>query len=84
MAQAHTESATMIHEEITTQSVEALTGKVVQVQARGRELADKFHSLAEVVQGAHTMPRWLRMSHMSVLGACWAQAYFEEIPIFGG
>jgi hypothetical protein len=21
---------------------------------------------------------------MSVLGACWAQAYFEEIPIFGG
>jgi hypothetical protein len=23
------------------------------------------------------------MSHMSVLGACWVQAYFEERPIFG-
>jgi hypothetical protein len=23
------------------------------------------------------------MSHMSVLGACWAHAYFEEIPNFG-
>jgi hypothetical protein len=23
------------------------------------------------------------MSHMSVLGACWAQAYFEKKPIFG-
>jgi hypothetical protein len=23
------------------------------------------------------------MSHMSVLGACWVQAYFEEIPNFG-
>jgi hypothetical protein len=23
------------------------------------------------------------MSHMSVLGACWVQAYFEERPMFG-
>jgi hypothetical protein len=39
MAQAQTESATLIQEEITTQSVEALTGKVTQVKERGRELA---------------------------------------------
>jgi hypothetical protein len=31
MTQAHTESATLIHEEITTQSVEALIGKATQV-----------------------------------------------------
>ena len=23
------------------------------------------------------------MSHISLLGACWAQTYFEEIPNFG-
>ena len=55
----------MIQEEITTQSLEALTEKATQVQARGRELANKFHS------------------HMSVLGAYWAQANFEEKSIFG-
>jgi hypothetical protein len=54
MAQAQTECATMIQEEITVQALEALTEKVMQVQERGRELADKFHSLAEVVEGAHT------------------------------
>jgi chromosome segregation ATPase len=53
MEQAQTEGTTLIQEEITMQSVEALTGRVMQVQARGRELADKFHSLAEVVQGVH-------------------------------
>jgi hypothetical protein len=47
------ECATMIQEEITMQALEALTEKAVQVQTRGRELADKFHSLAEVVEGAH-------------------------------
>jgi hypothetical protein len=44
----------MIQEEITLQSLEALTEMAVQVQARGRELEDKFHSLAEAVEGAHT------------------------------
>jgi hypothetical protein len=43
----------MIQEEITTQALEVLTEKAMQVHARVRELADKFHSLAEVVQGAH-------------------------------
>jgi hypothetical protein len=50
----HIESATLIIEDITTQSVEALTKKSVQIKARGRELVDKFHSLEEVVQGAGT------------------------------
>jgi hypothetical protein len=44
----------MIQEEITVQALEALTEKVVQVQARGRELANKFHSLAEAVEGVCT------------------------------
>jgi hypothetical protein len=29
------------------------------------------------------LPRWLGMSHMSVLGACWVHANFEEKSIFG-
>jgi hypothetical protein len=52
LTHAHIEHATMIHEEITMQLVEAVTGKAVQVQERGRELLDKFHILVEVFQGA--------------------------------
>jgi hypothetical protein len=44
----------MIQEEITKQALEALTKKATQVQARGRELVDKFQSLAEAVEGART------------------------------
>jgi Tfp pilus assembly protein PilN len=55
MAQTQAECTTMIQEEITTQALEALTEKVAQVQARERELADKFHSLAEVVEGVHCL-----------------------------
>jgi hypothetical protein len=29
------------------------------------------------------LPEWLRMSHMSVLGVCWVQDYFDERPNFG-
>jgi hypothetical protein len=42
----------MIQEEITSQSVDALKSKAVQVKARGRKITDKFHSLEEAVQGA--------------------------------
>jgi hypothetical protein len=31
----------------------------------------------------HTRVRWLGMSHMSVLGACWKQAESERKAIFG-
>jgi hypothetical protein len=54
MAQAQIEGATLIQEEITEKTVESLTRKVTQVNARGREVVDKFHSLAEAIQGAHT------------------------------
>jgi hypothetical protein len=54
MAQAHIESATLIHEDITAQSVEALTGKVMQVKMRGRELAEKFQILETTIEGACT------------------------------
>jgi hypothetical protein len=48
------ECATMIQEEITVQSVEALTGKSMQVKTRGRELAEKFQILETTVEGACT------------------------------
>jgi hypothetical protein len=54
MVQAQEKCAVMIREEITMQALEALADKTAQVQARGRELADKFHSLAEVVEEACT------------------------------
>jgi hypothetical protein len=31
----------------------------------------------------HTKHRWLGMSHMLVLGACWTQTHFGEKAIFG-
>jgi predicted nucleic acid-binding Zn-ribbon protein len=54
MAQDHAESTESLKEHITTQRVEELTGKVVQAREKGEELEGKFHSLAEVVQGART------------------------------
>jgi hypothetical protein len=54
MAQTQAECTTIVQEEVTTQNLEALTEKAAQVQTRGRGLADKFHSLAEVVKGAHS------------------------------
>jgi hypothetical protein len=54
MAQTQVECTTMVQEEVTTQNLEALTEKVVQVQTRGRGLEDKFHSLAEAVKGARS------------------------------
>jgi hypothetical protein len=53
MEHAHTEVTTLIQEEITMQSVEALTGRTTQVQEKGREIDDKFRKLIEVVQGVH-------------------------------
>jgi hypothetical protein len=42
----------MIWEEITTQVLDAFTEKVAQAQIQGRELADKFQTLAGAVEGA--------------------------------
>jgi hypothetical protein len=54
MAKTHAECTTMVQEEITMQNLEALTEKAAQVQIRGRELADKFQSLAEIVKRARS------------------------------
>jgi hypothetical protein len=54
MVQANIECATMIREDITSQELEVLTKKAVQIHERGRELVDKFHSLAEVFEAGHT------------------------------
>jgi hypothetical protein len=43
----------MIREEITTQVLDALKEKTVQAQTQGRELTDKFHTLAGAVEEAH-------------------------------
>jgi hypothetical protein len=50
MAQNHVESAESFKEHITTQRVEDITEKVVQVREKGEELEGKFHILAKVVQ----------------------------------
>lgn len=52
MAQTQTVCTVIIQEEVTAQALEALTEKAAQIQAKGRELTHKFHSLAEVVEGA--------------------------------
>ena len=54
MAQNHVESIESLKEHITTQRVEELTGKVVQVRTKEEELEGKFHILEEVVQRART------------------------------
>jgi hypothetical protein len=46
--------ATITHEDITTQTLKSLEKKDAQVQERGRELADKFHSVVEDFGGART------------------------------
>jgi hypothetical protein len=54
MAHTQEENETLLQEEITTQSIEALTNKAAQIRERGKELKDTFHSLAEDFQGART------------------------------
>jgi hypothetical protein len=54
MEKVQTKCATMIQEDITSKELETLIEKVIQVYARGKEHADKFHSLAEDVKGACT------------------------------
>jgi hypothetical protein len=51
MVKAQEECTTLIQEKIIVKEVEMLMEKFVQVQTRGRELAEKFHSIAEVVKG---------------------------------
>jgi hypothetical protein len=36
------------------QTIEELTRKATQIREKGKELAEKFHSLDEAVQEAHT------------------------------
>jgi hypothetical protein len=50
------------------QVLEALTEKSSQVQARGRELAHKFHILAEVVEGACNVYVSWDEEHVSIGG----------------
>jgi hypothetical protein len=42
----------MIREEITTQLLDALKEKTVQAQTQGRELTNRFHTLAGDVEEA--------------------------------
>jgi hypothetical protein len=83
MTQAQTKGTTLIQEEITTQSVEAIIGKVHAGPGKRKGTRRQVPHPSRGCFRERAMPRWLRTSHMSVLGACWAQAYFEEIPIFG-
>jgi len=52
MAQKQAKCTKMISEEITAQVLYALKEKTVQVQTQARELTNKFHTLARVVEDA--------------------------------
>jgi hypothetical protein len=52
MAQTHEECTKMIRGEITMQVLDALKEKVVQAQTQGREVTDKFHTLAGAIEEA--------------------------------
>jgi hypothetical protein len=54
MAQAHSESTTLLQEHITTHIVEVITDKSTQVKEKGEELAEKFHILEKAIQGVCT------------------------------
>jgi hypothetical protein len=54
MSQTHSEGLIVLQEEITSQTVEALTEKSTQMREKGKELAEKFHILEKVVQGVCT------------------------------
>jgi hypothetical protein len=45
----------MINEEITTQVLDALREKIVQVQTQARELTNKFHTLTGAVEEVHNL-----------------------------
>ena len=83
MAHAQIKCVAMIQEEITTQALEALAEKALQVQERGRELTDKFHNLVEASVGACNAQVASDDPHVSV-GAFWAWAKFEEKPFLEG
>jgi hypothetical protein len=53
MEQTQAECAEMINEDITVQVLDALREKTVQAQTKARELTEKFHTLAGVVEEAH-------------------------------
>ena len=48
------EGETLLQEEITTHIVEVLIEKAAYMREKGKELAEMFHSLEKVVQGACT------------------------------
>jgi hypothetical protein len=54
MAHAQSEGNITTGRDNNMQTVEALTDKAAQMREKGKELAEKFHSLEKVVQGACT------------------------------
>ena len=58
----------MIMEDITTQVLDALKEKTVQAQTQGRELTDKFHTLAGDVEKVHKAQVARDEPHVSVGG----------------
>jgi hypothetical protein len=53
MVQTYEECTKMINEEITAQVLYVLKENTMQPQTQGRELTNKFHTLAGVVEEAH-------------------------------
>jgi hypothetical protein len=67
MAQTQAECARMISNNIAVQVLEALKGKTTHAQTQGKELTKNFQEITGEIDEAHRF-RWLRTSHMSMLG----------------
>jgi hypothetical protein len=71
-----------MQEEITTQTSRGTNKKSCADERKRKGTSRKVPQFGQGSSGS-APPEWLGTSHMSVLGACWAQAYFEKEGYFG-
>jgi hypothetical protein len=62
--------AGLISDDIVAQTIEALKEKTTQAQTQAAELKEKLQKITKEIKKLRKV-RWLRRSHMSVLGSCW-------------
>jgi hypothetical protein len=72
----------LINDEISVQIVDTLKKTIVQAQTQAAELRENLQAITKEIE-EHTRVRWLEMSHMSMLGACWRQAKMKKKGDFG-
>jgi hypothetical protein len=82
MAQTQAECARLISDEIAVQALDTLKEKTMQAQTQAMSSGRSSKRSPERSM-THTKVRWLGMSHMSVLGACWKHTKVERKAILG-